>query len=464
MYSARDRLGHAFVSGFVPRPTASGTGNFLRSLAGSQAATLLTTGIILLLSLATSIMLARMLGPEGRGLLLALTFWPTLLTGVLSLSLNEGANYHIAQFSSGLRVDAVNSTAFWLVLTVTTVGALIILPLLWLVVPEQYRVNFELICAFALAFMLLGNLMSLYRAVIQGQGQLARLNLMRLVQPLSYFVLLAGVFAWGSGLGVRVVMGVMLAAMAISTLVGIAITWFPIHLFRRRVAKGIMATSWRFHKANLVLYASAEIDKAIVLLFLPTAQVGLYAVAVSVSAIGSGLVIQSLGLVLMREMAQAKTGLERHAIFVGTMRSSTFLLVVINGSAALLAKWWVPAMFGEEFRDAIIPAILLLVAGGLKGMRLMLDKVLRATEHTRTGVIGEVAALASMVPLGSWGAYAAGIKGFSVGIIVAQLIALTVSLSMAKQYRDFKYTELFAVDRNAMTASKITELFNRKGR
>jgi O-antigen/teichoic acid export membrane protein len=61
------------------------------------AATFGATGINMVLSLVTSIVLARCLGPEGRGALLMIVFWPTLILGVVQFSLNEATIYHVAR-------------------------------------------------------------------------------------------------------------------------------------------------------------------------------------------------------------------------------------------------------------------------------------------------------------------------------------------------------------------------------
>src|SRR5207249_2767213 len=61
------------------------------------AGTFGATGINMVLSLVTSIMLARCLGPEGCGALLVITFWPTLILGIVQFSLNEATIYHVAR-------------------------------------------------------------------------------------------------------------------------------------------------------------------------------------------------------------------------------------------------------------------------------------------------------------------------------------------------------------------------------
>jgi O-antigen/teichoic acid export membrane protein len=56
-----------------------------------------TTSISIMLSLVTSVLLARYLGPEGRGALLAIIFWPTMFLQIFNFSLNEATIIHVAQ-------------------------------------------------------------------------------------------------------------------------------------------------------------------------------------------------------------------------------------------------------------------------------------------------------------------------------------------------------------------------------
>ncbi len=57
----------------------------------------------------------------------------------------------------------------------------------------------------------------------------------------------------------------------------------------------VARTGWKFHRANVFLYAASELDKIIVLVVLTTTQAGLFAVAIAVSSIGTGIVLQTWG-------------------------------------------------------------------------------------------------------------------------------------------------------------------------
>lgn len=64
--------------------------------------TFATNGVGLAIGMATGILAARLLEPEGRGLLAVLQFWPGLLWSIGMLSVAEAASHRIAR-SAGSR-------------------------------------------------------------------------------------------------------------------------------------------------------------------------------------------------------------------------------------------------------------------------------------------------------------------------------------------------------------------------
>ena len=393
-------------------------------------ASFLTTGLVVVASLATGILLARVLGPDGRGLLLALTFWPALIAAMLNLSLNEATAYHVASRVGTPHESLATSTAFQLVLVALVCSLAITATGLGLVVPAKYDQYLGLIIVYALAFVPVTQLDLYFRAVLQGRGAIVSLNAVRLIQPVSNLALLIALLVLGI-LDVRGAMAVTIGAMTVSLVLGAALARPSLLKFESGLHREIAGTGWRFHKANLLLYAASEFDKVIVLVLLTTTQVGLFAVAMAVSSIGTGIVLQSLGLMLMRDMASAEGEADLKRVFVANMRAAFAVLLVGNGVAGVLAPWAIPLLYGASFAAAVPVTVLFLGMGALKGARQMIDKALRATHHTRTGMIGEATALGGLAILGSIGAVVGGLEGLALGALVAQAVALLVVLRPA---------------------------------
>jgi O-antigen/teichoic acid export membrane protein len=391
------------------------------------------TGAVLFLSLVTSVLLARSLGPDGRGALLALTFWPALLSGLFSLSVNEATAYHVARAGAlegevGLRRYASSGLVLQIVIAfaAATLTALIV----QLALPDSRRASLTAVVCYAAAFTPLMLLDQHFRGVLQGRGAFGRLNAVRMVQPLAYCVGLVAL-ALTNALSVGAVMATMVAALAASCASGAACAGVAVSGASVPAMKESLVTGSKFHAANVVLWAAAEADKPILLHLMDDVGLGYYAVASAVSAVGAGLVVQSLGMLLARDMAAATAREARIGVFVRNIRLAGPLLALVNGAAAALAPWWLPAVFGAEFAGAVPVAMVLLLMGAIKGLRQIIDRAMRAMRVTRVGIAGQAAALAGLVVFAPCGLGVSGLVGFAWGLVAAQLCSLVLMLIMA---------------------------------
>ncbi len=68
----------------------------VRGVAGDTFRSLLASGGMQLANIVTGVLLARMLGPAGKGVLTAILLWPGLIVAILSLGIYESATYYAA--------------------------------------------------------------------------------------------------------------------------------------------------------------------------------------------------------------------------------------------------------------------------------------------------------------------------------------------------------------------------------
>ena len=394
-------------------------------------------------------MLARALGPDGRGLLLALTFWPALFAAILNLSLNEALTYHLAKHSGTLLEPQVSSAAFQLVVITIVVSMAITVLSLWTIIAPLQNQYANLMIAYALVFIPISYLEQFFRAILQGRGALLTLNAVRVVQPISNFTLLIFLLIFGL-LDVATAMAATVGSLFVSLILGAAVTRPAVSQFNAQKRRNIAATGWQFHRANLLFYVSSEVDKLIVLVLLTPSQVGLFAVAIAVSTIGTGVVLQSLGLMLMRDIVSAEDEAGRRRVFIVNMRATFAMLALFNGIAAALTPWAIPALYGAPFAVAVPAIILFLGAGALKGARQMIDRGLRASHHTRTGMIGEIVFLTGLMLFGWIGAATAGLEGFALGTLVAQAAAFVVVLPLASSTLGVRLLDLWPFQKSAI--------------
>ena len=408
------------------------------------------SGLSIALSLVTSIVVARSLGPEGRGALLVFTFWPALLVGLLGLSINEATAYHVASAAAGPgagMVRAFMASGLAIQIAAAAAAAVASLAVLPAVLPGAYQAGLAGMLWYAAAFIPLSALDQHFKAVLQGAGRFRALNALRLAQPCAYaFGLLC--LAALHGMRVEAVMAVMIAALAVSAASGAWFAGVSLAAASRATVRATLATGWRFHVANVLLFAAAEADKLIVLQIMDNTRIGYYAVATAVSALGSGLVVQSLGQMLTRDMAAASPGPEQRAVFIANSQAALVLLAIVNGSAAALAPLWLPVLFGREFEGAVPVAAILLFAGAIKGLRNIMDRAMRAARNTKVGIAGEAAALAALLVAAPLGERLGGLEGFAWGIAAAQACSLAVMVAMAARRLGVDVRELSPLHRD----------------
>jgi O-antigen/teichoic acid export membrane protein len=411
-----------------------------------------TTGVTAGVSVVTSTILARNLGPEGRGAVLALTFWPAVLVGVLSLSLNEATTYHMARASGqgGEYAGRYASTGLLLQGLIAVIVTPLAVALILALLPAERRESLDAVLWYT-AFLTPLMLLDLhFKAVLQGRGSFRALNLTRIAHPTAYAVALVGLVV-SNGLTVKTVMGATLVGLAVSLLIGACLSGVRLAGWSGSAMHDSLATGWKFHLANLLLYAAQESDKFIVLQFMDDTNIGYYAVAIAMSGLGGGIVVQSLAIISSRDMAAATTGAARVGLLTWNIHVGGLLMLLINGAAAAFAPLWLPLLFGAKFEAAVPVVRVLLLMATIKGLRQIIDRAMRAARSTSVGILGESAALVVLVCAAFAGARLAGLEGLAWGLVVSEMCALAVMWALAARALAIKPIEL-AVLRQAHLA------------
>lgn len=393
-----------------------------RTLGQIFGATVATTA----LSVLTSVLLARNLGPEGRGALLAITFWPVLLAAIFSLSLNEATAVLVAREKDRgrkLGASAPVSTGLVLQLIVDFGATLLTIALVPFFLREQSMPLLPLAIVFAALFPPVTLIDQHFRAVLQGAGAFAKLNVLRLAQPVAYAVGLSGL-AITHQFRIESVLAVMVMATGLSAVLGAIQVGVSVRNFQSDLARETLLSGTRFHLANMVLYAATEIDKLLVIHLLDERDIGLYAVAVAVCTLGGGMVVQSLAMPLVKDINEVTTPGQRRQIMKRYVRQAALLVILVNGLAGLTAVFWLPLIFGNAFSGAVPIAIVLFVMGSIKAIRQILDRAMRAAHVVSVGIKSEGIALAVSIPAGYLGFRHGGVIGFVAGLAAAQAISL----------------------------------------
>jgi O-antigen/teichoic acid export membrane protein len=137
----------------------------------------------------------------------------------------------------------------------------------------------------------------------------------------------------------------------------------PVRDWPRRLAVGPVlrqATSFGIQGqlSNLIQLLNLRLDSYLILLFVNSSGVGLYAVGVSLSE-GMWFIANSVGVVLLTNLTMSDD--ESAARMTPVVCRNTLLVTGVAAiGAAIVAPWFVPAIFGAEYDDSVLPFIWLL--------------------------------------------------------------------------------------------------------
>jgi len=411
-----------------------------RAGTGAWLGTFGTTAAIMGLTLITGALTARLLQPAGRGELAAILYWPNVLEGFGFISLNEAVAFMIAGQEDVDRAHAIKQTA----LTAALLLGVCSIAIGWCLLPWLFRGDrahlIEITGLYMLVFMPANMVNQTLLAADQGVFRFGRYNRLRLLQPVTYFLMLCGI--WFAG-------RLEPATVALAVLIGLLVTVctqlylsLPISLlWQQGVARDLLKIGGRFHWVNLLLYVSTELDRALILLWSSNANVGLYAVATTVAGSGTALFAQSATLVLLPSMSSLTAPHDRRALMVKSVRAVMLLVGVSNLSLMILAVWIVPLLFGALYREAILPTMGLLFAYWLKAVTQVMERSLRGTGWIWPGVHSQASSIVCLAVL-AYPAYRyAGLLGMALSVLVSQIIALLVLAWYAHRSFEIRITE-----------------------
>lgn len=319
---------------------------------GSVVRLAATTYLGTFLGLVTGPLVARALGPQGRGEYAAVMAYSAAFTLVLGLGFALSMNYALLklQWSASSVYATALRYAGWLVVPSMLVAA----GVFWVgALPRD--ANLALVILVALIPM--GILQQCMNSLLLGLGDLssfAAVRILPLVTSAAFVVVLfpLGLLTTASYLGVAVV-------CAVSTFL-LTVRRLDLRPRDSRSPRELMGFSLRSFPGSLSNLANAQLDQMLVAPVLGTRDLGIYAIAVTVATVPLGLA-QAISARSVRDNAAEAGGLDAER----TEASLRLVLVTVSATSVALAcavPWLVPLLYGSDFA-AVVPLVLVLLIG-----------------------------------------------------------------------------------------------------
>jgi O-antigen/teichoic acid export membrane protein len=405
-----------------PRPEARShplSGRFLSNI-NFVFLTSLTSNTI---GFGVAILMARALGPDGRGATALYTAVVTLGYAFLNLGLASAAFYFVARkemtgrqaMEAGLSVSLASAA-------VMAIGVVITAVFFNDRIAERH-IPYALAIFSVPAFVQLRVL----GGVLRADGRFGALNTLDLVLTITMLAFLGGtelvwgldvpraVWAWSLSFVPALVLGYAFVGRG---------NW-P----RRLAPLAVLVQSARFGVQSqlgaLVQLLNYRLDVFLILFFVDTAGVGLYTVASSQTE-GLWIIADSVAIVLLTNIT---SGDADNAARITPVTCRNTLLVTAVGAvgAAAIAGLWIPAVFGAKYEASVAPYIWLLPGTvALSGAKILASYVFsRGRPMINTWI--SVATLIVGIPVSVTLIALFGVSGAAIGTSISYILTLVLT-------------------------------------
>jgi len=375
--------------------TDSSRVDYGRSIAGTTATNILN----MVLGLVCASVLARTLGPEGRGAYAAILALPMALAVVAGFGFTNSILLEAARRPEELGSAFITAQLATLLLFIPAGVAG------WIAMPSLLKSQESSTIEAARWFLILSvpamGAFNLSAAALQGARAFRAWNCLRIGQMVLWPVLLVGSVALGHrnarlySLLMAASYWLMIPAMLVSLVKRSPLPWrIAPHVARRMLPYGMSA--WT---ALLPMQLNRRVDQMAMAAAVSPAILGLYAAGVTISSI----VVMMVGPVanVVAPLVAAAGNDEQPRIFGRFGRVSVIAGVAFGVGASAAAPFAILILFGRSFAPAILPTVVLILAGSVEGVARVLGDALMALGRPSRVLRAELVGLVVMGP-GLW--------------------------------------------------------------
>lgn len=361
--------------------------------------TFLSTTLNLILGIFVSLIIARVLGPEGKGIYTVATLFSYLIVMFGNLGFPSAATFYVAK-QSYARQEILGNTVLVSLLTgvLGMIAGLITVILLGQYIfpgiPQKYLVLTLL--------MIPGNMLLLhFQYVLLGTQHIKGYNLVAVIQgflSLAFTMLLVWIFRMGvTGGLIAIVLSWILAsifafALAVKISNGIELR-MNFSYFKNALGYGL-----KINMSNILRFMSLRINLFLVNSFLDPAAVGFYSISIGLTE-KLWLIPQAAATVLFPKIAMEEDEVKKKEFTPIVARTVLWITIVTALTIFALSQWLISFLYSQTFLPAVIPLKILLVGTVAVGLSQILGNDIAGRGLPILNVYANIANFISVVVL-----------------------------------------------------------------
>jgi O-antigen/teichoic acid export membrane protein len=398
--------------------------------------TAIVNGVATILGILTSVLLARILGPEGRGELAAIQNLPSILLGFGALGMTTAAGY----FSG--RDPNLSGRLMTTSLAASIVSSIPLLTIVYLSIPTLLNAQSSSVIQYAQIYLLIIPIQFAISApfwVLQCTGRFKIWNFLRIQAPIAWLAVI--VFTWAQDLAMvsSILLLHLIAMFCIAcAFVGYAIKKIPgPHRPEFSMVPRLFRYGWPISLTALPQQLNQKLGQLLMAGFMPAETLGIYVVAVAWSNVFSP-VLTSVSQILFQRLATNHDKQVQAALLTRTMRLTLLTTILLSLALVAITPFTLPKVFGMPFVLAIPATLVLIIASCISTLSQVASEGLRGLGAPKLPMICEFAGLTTTIamlilllrPYDLMGAAVASLASYSVTLALSMyFIAQRTQLS-----------------------------------
>jgi O-antigen/teichoic acid export membrane protein len=402
--------------------SASGAASYIQGVVGTFAARVFLVG----LGATTSILVARSLGPEGRGAFAVAAAITAIGVQVTNLGLHTSNTYLLSTHRAALGSLVVNSLLVSLLLGIAFGLACVVVFTVWPgLVPLQ-----PALLALALIGVPIGLGYLLLQNLVLGLQRLRAFNGLEVLTRVLGLALISTAIV-ASAIRVDVLLAASVTASAIGLLAAIAILVRGDAVSAKRVDLSLLAKGvpygFKAYLAALCSFLVLRIDLLLVEHELGSAAAGQYSIAVALGDLVYLLPVVAATVLFPRLLSLAYE--QRRAEAMRVVRGVAVVMLGACLVAAVFASPAIEIMYGTEYKPAVAPFLWLLPAIFVLSLNTIYMNYFASIGMPLIAVVSPASAALANVALNLLLLPDLGLIGASISSVIAYSMMLAMSIA-----------------------------------
>lgn len=400
----------------------------MTSISKNSAITFLSKITIFVFELISIIILARILGPKGKGIYALIILISDVMLRIGSLGLEIANIYFI-----GKKVYKIND-----IVSISFFSAIFLGFMTFIFFGGVYNFDFfknflysNHINPFYLWLVVftipLSLLFKFLINIVLGKEDIVNYNIICIINKLFYLITII-IFLLILKLGI---FGAVLSYVSTIVLTAFFIIFSikkiaPIFIsFNKKIFKELLKYGLKAYVGNMVQFLNYRLDMLLVAIFLTPSEVGFYSIAVGIAE-RFWLIPESIATVLFPRISSS-TSLDANQITPKIARHTLLIIFILSLLLTATANLLIKILFGQDFLPSIAPLLILLPGIIFFSVSKILTADLAGRGKPQFGTYAAFISLAVNVPLNLLLIPRWGISGAAFASSVAYILATVIA-------------------------------------